>query len=89
MTSFPELGAAGLELWRLHGSEADQLHCEVKLDGEALTLIVSQVGTGNVVIAEPHQDLDTLVPRAEQMHDSCLAVGWREFSDDEQNVRRQ
>lgn len=87
MTGFPELGVAGLVLWRLTGSEADQLRCEVKLTGDALTLSVSQVGTGDVVVSEPHRDLESLVPRAEQLRDSCLAVGWRELSDDDQNVR--
>ena len=84
MTDFSR--TAGLVLWRLRGSDVDQLWCHVKYDGDALILTVHQMVTGDVAIVEPHRDIDTLLSRADQLQDTCVSAGWQELSDIEEWV---
>ena len=60
MTGFPELPNSGLALWRLRGLDDSQLWCEVVPGGDELVLIAYETVTGNRILTEPHQDIDTL-----------------------------
>ena len=81
MSGFPELPAAGLVLWRLQGADQDQLWCQVTPEGDALLLTVYRTLTGDRIISEHHQDLDSLLPQADHLRDRCVSAGWQDVSD--------
>ena len=76
MPSFPELGTESLALWRLIGEADNELCCEVQADGDLLVLRVLESGTGNIT-REVHSDIEPVVERAGEIHERCLAAGWR------------
>ncbi len=83
MASFPELGTDKLALWRLVGNDDNQLCCEVAADGDYLILTV-ETSDDAYVTREIHADIEPLVDRARELHDRCVASGWRPPKFDEE-----
>ncbi len=72
----PEVSAEGLVLWRVRQPPARNLCCCITESGGELMLGVHDIVTDDVLFAEVHRDVVSLVSRAEELQDDYLAAGW-------------
>ena len=74
--SLPELTANGLILWRVRRSRHEQLWCSVNDFAGELSLTVQDPAAPRVAAAEVHQNIGSLMDRAEHVRDKLVADGW-------------
>ena len=74
--SSPELTAHGLVLWRLRRSQHEQLWCSVHDFAGELSLTVQDPAVPRAAAAEAHQNIGSLMDRAEHVRDQLVADGW-------------
>jgi hypothetical protein len=60
-------------VWQLHGLVED-VHCFFLTRAAAFTLVIERAGER--LLQEDHKDLSTLMPRAEELRRSLVAVGF-------------
>ena len=75
----PEVSAAGLVLWRLRRPPRQELRCGITEFCGELLLGIHDVVADEVLFAEAHWDIVSLVSRAEELRDEYVAAGWRDF----------
>ena len=66
----------GLVLWRLRRSPEKHLWCSVRESQAQLTLILQDPATPRTAVAEGHQDIQSLVERAEYLRHHLELAGW-------------
>ena len=78
----PELSLDGLVLWRLRRESHQQLWCSVSDFAGEFALTVNNLGTGQVLAAEAHQEIAPLMNRAWGLRDQFVSAGWDEVDVD-------
>ena len=83
MTPFlPELSIDGLVLWRVRRESHQQLWCSVSDFAGEFALTVNNLGTGQVLVAEAHEELAPLMNRVWGLRDQFVSAGWDEVDVD-------
>ena len=72
----PEVSAEGLVLWRVRQPPRQELCCCITECGGELMLGVHDIVTDDVLFAEVHRNVVSLMSRAEELRDEYLALGW-------------
>ena len=75
----PEVAAEGLVLWRVRQPPGRELWCCITECYGELILGIHDLVTDDVLFAEVHWDVVSLVSRAEELRDEYLAAGWCAF----------
>ena len=66
-------------LWRLRHSTGQQLSCQVcKVGGECF-LVIRELITSLVPVAEAHADVASLCDRAESLRQAWVVAGWQAY----------
>ena len=78
----PELSIDGLVLWRLRRESHQQLWCSVSDFAGEFALTVNNFGTGQVLVAEAHEEIGPLMNRVWGLRDQFVSAGWDEVDVD-------
>ena len=82
----PEVAAEGLVLWRVRQPPNQELWCCITECCGEVILGIHDLVTDDVLFAEVHWDVVSLVSQAEELRDEYLAAGWHAFDLAEANT---
>ena len=75
----PEVAAEGLVLWRVRQPPHQELWCCITECYGDLILGIHDLVTDDVLFAEVHRDVVSLVSQAEELREEYLAARWHAF----------
>ena len=87
-THLPEVTTDGLVLWRLRRRQQEFVCRVTDFCGE-LALVVHNLARRDVPRGEAHQDIVSLVRRADAVRNIYLAAGWREVDPEASELHNE